>query len=87
MVQVITGPRFLKAAKALSVSHRHFLAALVEKLTIDPFHPQLHTKKLNGPFTGLFSFRLTRDWRVTFEFVDPKTVQLIDVAHRKDIYR
>lgn len=36
---------------------------------------------------GLLAFRITRDWRVMFQFLDEATVQLLRVAHRSDIYR
>ena len=53
----------------------------------NPFHPLLHTKKLTGQLAGFFSFRITRDYRVIFEFSDPDTLRLIRAADRKEIYR
>jgi len=35
----------------------------------DPFNPSLRTHKLHGPLAGLWSFWITRDYRVLFEFV------------------
>ncbi|MBI2459523.1 MAG: type II toxin-antitoxin system RelE/ParE family toxin [Parcubacteria group bacterium] len=52
-----------------------------------PFHPLLHAKRLSGKLAGLLSFRITRDWRVIFQFNDPETIQLLRVKHRKDVYR
>ncbi|MBI3260765.1 type II toxin-antitoxin system RelE/ParE family toxin [Candidatus Berkelbacteria bacterium] len=60
---------------------------LLEVAQTNPFAPQLHSKKLVGTLTGFCSFRITRDWRVIFRFLDPTTVELVDVAHRRDIYR
>ena len=34
-----------------------------------PFHPSLRTHKLHGPLAGLWSFRITREYRVLFEFI------------------
>ena len=34
----------------------------------DPFHPILRTHKLHGPLNGLWSFWITREYRVLFEF-------------------
>lgn len=34
-----------------------------------PFHSSLRTHKLHGPLDGLWSFWVTRDYRVLFEFV------------------
>src|SRR3990167_8380347 len=52
-----------------------------------PFHQLLHAKSLTGSLAGFYSFRITRDWRVIFQFVNPQTIKLIEAAHRKDIYR
>jgi len=35
----------------------------------NPYHPGLRTHKLHGPLDGLWSFWITRDHRVLFEFV------------------
>lgn len=35
----------------------------------DPFHVSLRTHKLHGPLNGLWSFWVTREYRVLFEFV------------------
>ena len=35
----------------------------------NPFHPRLKTHKLHGPLDGLWSFWISRDYRVLFEFV------------------
>ena len=72
MVRVVYGKNFLKSTGSLPQ----------EK----PFHPFLHTKYLTGGLAGLLSFRITRDWRVIFQFISPDTIQLLRVKHRKDIY-
>ncbi len=63
------------------------LASLLELLRENPFHSQLHTKHLSGKLSGVYSFRITRDWRVIFRFFSLQEIQLIDIGHRKDIYR
>lgn len=48
--------------------------------------PRLHIKKLRGePLT--FSFRVTRDYRVLFVFVEDDTILVATIGHRKDVYR
>ena len=78
---------FLKSARKLPKKQQEKLASLIELLSKNPFHPQLHTKHLTGKLSGLYSFRITRDWRVIFQFVSPQEIELVDVANRKDIYR
>lgn len=79
--------KFLKSAQKLPAAQQRKLAGLLELLQEDPLHPLLHTKHLTGSLAGFLSFRFTRDWRVIFRFIDSETIQLIHVAHRKDIYR
>lgn len=48
--------------------------------------PRLHIKKLSDhPLP--FSFRITRNYRVLFIFVDQNTVLFATIGDRKDIYR
>ncbi|MBI2463087.1 MAG: type II toxin-antitoxin system mRNA interferase toxin, RelE/StbE family [Candidatus Spechtbacteria bacterium] len=63
------------------------LAQLLEIFVENPFHTKLHSKHLTGKLSGLYSFRITRDWRVIFQFISTKEIQLIEVAHRREIYR
>ena len=63
------------------------LASLISLLQENPFHSRLHTKRLSGPLAGFLSFRISRDWRVVFQFLDTHTIKLLRAANRKDIYR
>lgn len=87
MLRIIYGNVFLKSARKLSNKLKPKLADCIITLKNNPFAPSLHTKYLSGKLIGLLSFRITRDWRVIFKFLEPDLIQLIEVAHRKDIYR
>lgn len=78
---------FIKAAKLVPKPAQKKLAILLEILREDSFNQKLHTKPLVGPLKGYYSFRITRDWRAIFNFIDSQKIFLIDVAHRKDIYK
>jgi len=86
-VRVILGRDFLKSAALLPNGIKKKLATSIGMLEKNPYSPILHTKKLTGELTGLFSFRITRDWRVIFYFKNPETICIVDVGNRKDIYR
>lgn len=86
-MQIVYDKGFLKGIKILPKNIQEKLAYLLELLQKNPFAPLLHTKRLSGELAGMFSFRITRDWRVIFYFQDPEIIQLLKVAHRKDIYR
>jgi len=87
MVHVVYSRHFLKSARVLPKAQQRKLAILLEKMAQNPYDPVLHTKHLSEPLIGLLSFRVTREWRVMFRFRDESTIELIEVAHRRDIYR
>lgn len=51
----------------------------------DPRDPRLHAKILSGDARN-FSFRVTREYRVIFTFVEPEIVIFYEIGHRKDAY-
>ncbi|OGL99386.1 hypothetical protein A2318_01045 [Candidatus Uhrbacteria bacterium RIFOXYB2_FULL_45_11] len=59
----------------------------MEVLESDPFHPILHSKRLKGVLSNIYSFRIQHDWRVTFCFDSKEIIRVLDVDHRKNIYR
>ncbi len=86
-MRILYGSHFLASVRPLQKAQQKKLASLLEVLSENPFHHFLHTKRLVGPLGGFLSFRITRDWRVMFQFLDSQTIQLMQVAHRKDVYR
>jgi len=87
MIALEYSDHFLKESRKLPPPQQRKLATLLELLRENPFHPKLHTKPLVGELFGLYSFRITRDWRVIFRFLSEEEIHLVDVGHRKDIYR
>jgi len=87
MIRVVYHRNFLESAKRLPKAQQSKLVKLIEILKENPFHPLLHTKRLTQELAGFLSFRITRDWRVVFQFLDPPTIQLLRVKHRRDAYR
>jgi len=65
-MRVYYGDHFRERIKKFNAKQQAKLARLVVLLKSDPYHPQLHTKSLSGEFSGIYSFRLTRDFRVLF---------------------
>lgn len=86
-MRVILGQNFLKSAALLPKGIKKKLAMAIGILEKNPYQAILHTKKLIGELTGLFSFRITRDWRALFYFKDPETIYILEIGNRKDIYR
>lgn len=86
MLTLRFGNKFIKSAKKLPLAQQKKLAELLEILANQPYHALLHTKPLSGALLGFYSFRISRDWRVIFQFTDPTEILLVLVGHRKDIY-
>jgi addiction module RelE/StbE family toxin len=74
-------------AKELPDKQQEKCVRLIEILAQDPFSPRLHTKSLSGKLAGIYSFRISREYRVLFRIDAPDVVTLVDVGHRKNIYR
>jgi len=87
MVQVEYDRKFLKEVKKLPLPQRKLLAQKLDLLAHDPFDLRLHTKSLNTPLQGIFSFRVNREYRALFRFVASDRIFIFSVKHRKDIYR
>jgi mRNA-degrading endonuclease RelE of RelBE toxin-antitoxin system len=85
--EVIYEDDFRKDVRALPVALQDELAEHIEILREDLFDPRLHTKPLGPPLQGLFSFRITRGYRVGFTLSGPHTVRLLLVDTRDTIYR
>ncbi len=87
MTRIIYTKSFLKSAQKLPKVIQGKLSKQLEIVSQNPFNPLLHSKPLVAELAGFYSFRITRDWRVVFCFIEPEVIKLVDVAHRKDIYK
>lgn len=87
MRRVVYGRRFLDSVERLPIHIQLKLDHLIELVATNPYSPTLHTKKLHGEFLGCLAFRITRDWRVMFQFSEQDTIVLLIAEHRKDVYR
>mgnify|MGYP001605892080 CR=1 FL=1 len=84
---VVFSEGFNKSVRLLPAPVRKKLPDLLVLVSDNPYDSRLHTKSLNGKLSEMYSFRITRDYRVAFIFKDHRTIQLIRAKHRKDIYR
>lgn len=79
--------KFIKDFQKLPFDIQQKLSELESLLREDIFHPLLHTKQLSGRLQHLYSFRITRDYRVIFQLPDHNFIELLAVKHRKEIYK
>ncbi|OGI96438.1 hypothetical protein A3I25_01830 [Candidatus Nomurabacteria bacterium RIFCSPLOWO2_02_FULL_42_17] len=88
-MKIIFGDHFRRSVVILPEKVKRKLADLIFLFQKEPNSSLLHIhiKKLHGEYAGYFSFRVFSDYRVIFRFNDFETIFLVDVAHRKDIYK
>jgi len=87
-MEIVYSRDFVKSAKILPKTIKIKLTNLLEILKNDIFNPKLHLKPLTGKMKGFYSIRITRDFRVILNFtLNNNRIFLIDVGHRKNIYK
>lgn len=52
----------------------------------NPFHPSLHTEKLEPKNRQVWSFRIDKKYRVIFNFIDNNKVVFVNIGHHGWIY-
>lgn len=85
--EIVYDSDFRKDASCLPAELQNKLADLLEILRRNPFDLLLHTKPLSTPLQGVFSFRITRDYRVGFKFHSPHVIRLLAADRRDRIYK
>ncbi len=53
----------------------------------NPFHPSLHTEKLEPKAREVWSFRIDKNYRILFRFLDGTKVLLLTVGPHDWIYK
>lgn len=83
-MRVVKTTDFEKDAKSLP-KNILVIFAKQEKIFIKSWiDPRLHTKRVKE-LKGVFSFRITRQYRVLFRFEGDSAI-VFKVGHRKDVY-
>jgi Txe/YoeB family toxin of toxin-antitoxin system len=91
MVELIWDDKFKKIFRKWSHQHPELKAQFAKKIVQfeeDPFHPSLKTHTLSGVLKGLWSFRITYEHRLVFDFIDESRthVVLIDIGSHEEVY-
>ncbi len=53
----------------------------------NPFHPSLHTEKLEPKSKQVWSFRIDREYRILFRFINHNKILFLTCGHHNWIYR
>lgn len=87
MLEIFVTETFARLYKKLPSSVRTKADSKTKIFAQNPFHPSLRAKKLAPRQKEMWSFWIDKDYRIKFIFVNPKTVHLLFIGNRKDIYR
>ena len=85
-MRIVKTPDFEKSYRNLEFYVRRLYDIQEERFIFNVRDPRLHIKKLKD-IDGVFSFRITRNYRALFYFQNKVSVVFFDIDHRKDIYR
>ncbi|MEK7629321.1 MAG: hypothetical protein AAB394_02235 [Patescibacteria group bacterium] len=85
-MRIIQTDDFKRAFKKLPQAIQRLYQIQEDFFLTDWRSPRLHIKK-NKTLKHVFSFRITRNYRVLFYFHTTDTAIFFDIDHRKDIYR
>jgi addiction module RelE/StbE family toxin len=87
-------PKSLRAFKRIirkKPSFRPLIEQTLRQLAEDPFHPSLHTHKLKGDFSNIWSCSIDYDYRILFEFVEnpedrEEAILLLNLGSHDEVY-
>ena len=84
MIEIVWDEKWRKKHPDLVNSFR----VKMELFTNNPFHPILKTHSLSGILKGLWSLRISYDYRLIFRFVDKEkmNVLLINIETHEEVY-
>ena len=86
MFTIVYTPEFEKRYRQLPVSVQKKAERREKIFRENPFHPSLKTEKLEPRQREYWSFRLDREYRVIFRFLDNQKIVLITCGHHNWIY-
>jgi len=81
-------PAYLKKAKKIGKAQpglKSVYSETLDKLSVDPFDPLLHTHPLSGDLKGKYACSLTYDLRIVFKLYD-NMVHLLDIGPHDEVY-
>lgn len=79
-------PDFKKAYQKLPKNIQRVVDRKDALFRKNPYHPSLRTHKLKGPLKNLWSFYVTKSYRVLFEFLNKNKVIFYDIGTH-EIYK
>ncbi|MGZ8842227.1 MAG: type II toxin-antitoxin system RelE/ParE family toxin [Pyrinomonadaceae bacterium] len=86
-MEILLTEEFIKRYKQLSPALQKKAEKQEKLFRQNPFHPSLHTEKLEPKGKQIWSFRVDRSYRVLFRFMDKDKVVFLTVGPHDWVYR
>ncbi|MEK7084317.1 MAG: type II toxin-antitoxin system RelE/ParE family toxin [Patescibacteria group bacterium] len=87
MIRIEYTPEFKERYRMLPLSVHTRADKQENFFRYNPFHPSLHTEKLNPKQKGVWSFRIDKKYRIIFRFLDTGSVLFLTVGPHDWVYR
>lgn len=87
MIEVLITEEFARLYRELPLSIQKKTEQKERIFRQNPFHPSLHTEKLEPKKKQVWSFRVDRSYRIIFRFLNGNKVLLMTVGPHHWIYR
>ena len=87
MVEIIVTKEFENNYKLLPESIKKKAEQKEKIFRINPFNPVLKTEKLYPKEKGYYSFRIDRNYRIIFKFLEKNKVLFLTVGHHNWVYK
>jgi len=81
-----TTETFDKLFKRLSLKIQVKAVKKADLFKNNPFHPSLRVEKLHPKKFNVWSFRVDKDYRIVFKFVEKDLVEFMFIGHHNEIY-
>jgi len=86
-MRILTAEEFDKRYAKLPISLQKKAEKQEKIFRTNPFHPSLHTEKLEPRHKELWSIRIDKSYRILFRFVNGNTVLFLTVGPHDWIYK
>lgn len=87
MINIYLTEEFICRFNELSQIIKNKAKKQEEFFKINPFYPSLNVEKLNPKNLNLWSFRVDKDYRIIFKFLENNNVIFLTISHHNWIYK
>lgn len=87
MMEVFVTKEFIKRYQDLPSSIKKKAERRENIFRRNPYHPSLHTEKLEPKGRQVWSFRIDKSYRIIFRFIRENRVVFLTIGHHNWIYK